>query len=231
MKRFTETTKWRDPWFRHLSPTAKLLWSYLTDNCDCTGLIDLDIEAASFDIGAEIDQKHLAELESRTQRTKDGKIFVPQFIPFQYGVLSEQCPAHKSIIKSVTERKLITNGKYYLYPSDSLPDRVEATLGVGLDYPTRKEKEREIPSATLSKKPKVRAAKASEPSRPQPKSVPWRKPSDEEWERHREIAKVEKTKLKGILCTGEGAIVISEPAPPPPPAAPPEPEKNEELPF
>lgn len=132
MKRFTETTKWHDPWFRRLSPLAKLLWLYLTDNCDCTGLIDLDMEAATFHIGAKINEKHLAELVSRTQRTIEGKVFISRFIPFQYGALSVDCPAHKPVLKLVTERNLITNGKGYQYPSDR--------VSLGLPNPTGKGK-------------------------------------------------------------------------------------------
>jgi hypothetical protein len=135
MKRFTETTKWRDPWFRRLSPIAKLLWLYLTDNCDCAGLIDLDVEAAAFDIGAKIEEKHLTELASRTQRTIDGKIFIPRFIPFQYGELSVNCPAHKPVIKLVSERTLSMNGKGYQYPNEN--------LAVGLPKPTGKEKDKD----------------------------------------------------------------------------------------
>src|SRR5215831_2721777 len=113
----TETEKWTDPWFRRLSPTAKLLWLYLTDNCDRTGLIDLDFEAVSFFTRTKINEKHLAELGDRTQRTPDGKVFIPTFIVFQYGNLSKACPAHERVLKLVEERNLTRNGKSYQYPN------------------------------------------------------------------------------------------------------------------
>lgn len=116
MKRFTETLKWRDPWYRRLSPTAKLLWGYLTDNCNCIGLIDLDLEAASFDIGAKVEERHLTELESRTQALGNGKIFIPKFIHFQNGKLSDSCPAHKPIFKLIEFHKIETTEIGYLYP-------------------------------------------------------------------------------------------------------------------
>jgi len=48
-KRFTDSTKWASkPWFRKLSPNAKLLWLYICDTCDVAGVIDLDLEMASF---------------------------------------------------------------------------------------------------------------------------------------------------------------------------------------
>lgn len=137
MKRFTETLKWSDPWFRRLSPVAKLLWIYLTDNCDCTGLIDLDIDLAAFHIGSKITEKHLGELSSRVDRTIDEKIFIPRFIPFQYGSLSDTCPAHKPIIKLVTLRELEINGKGYQYPKDRVA--VESAYSTG----KRKDKEKE----------------------------------------------------------------------------------------
>ena len=117
MKRFTETTKWRDPWFRRLSPAAKLLWQYLTDNCSCIGLIDLDLEAARFDIGQAIHEKHLSELSDRVQALGNGKFFIPKFIPFQYGELSTACPAHKPILKAIEQHQLSIGQKGYQYPN------------------------------------------------------------------------------------------------------------------
>ncbi len=99
MKRFTETGKWRDPWYRKLSSRAKLLWGWLTDNCDNAGVIDLDLESASFDIGETIEPNHVAELESRLERLKSGKYWIVKFIPFQYGKLSPNCTPHIRVIE------------------------------------------------------------------------------------------------------------------------------------
>lgn len=135
MKRFTETTRWSDPWFRRLSVPTKLLWCYLTDNCNSIGLIDLDLEAASFHIGTDIEISHLTELGDRVQRLKDGKIFIPKFIPFQYGELSETCPAHKPVLKLVRLHQITPSQIGYQYPSDR--------VSLGIQIPTGKEKEKE----------------------------------------------------------------------------------------
>lgn len=41
MKRKTETNKWNDAWYLALSPNAKLLLTYIYDNCDEAGFIDV----------------------------------------------------------------------------------------------------------------------------------------------------------------------------------------------
>lgn len=132
MKRFTETTKWSDPWYRRLTPCAKLLWAYLCDHCNAIGLIDLDLESAEFHIGCKVGESHLKELESRIQRVSGTKVFIPKFIHFQCGNLSESCPAHKPVLKLVSLHNLIKKDIDYLYPID----RVYTTL-------QEKEKEKE----------------------------------------------------------------------------------------
>jgi len=51
VKRFTETTKWLDPWFRKLPAKVKIFWMYLIDSCDNAGFWIVDFELASFLIG------------------------------------------------------------------------------------------------------------------------------------------------------------------------------------
>lgn len=125
VKRFTETNKWNDPWYRKMSPTAKLLWSYMTDFCNCVGEIHLDLEAASFHIGEKIKNEHVEELEGRVLLVGDGRYYIPQFIPFQYGELSIDCRAHQPVFKLIASLGLVKNGTGYDHPKE----RIHANFG------------------------------------------------------------------------------------------------------
>jgi len=106
MKRFTETQKWEDPWFRRLSPQMKLLWQWILDRCDNAGVIDPDIELASFQIGYQYPIDTLLEFGERVVKLPCGKWFIPKFIAFQYGQLSADCKAHKPIFLSLQKHSL-----------------------------------------------------------------------------------------------------------------------------
>jgi hypothetical protein len=101
MKRFTETTKWEDPWFRRLPPEMKLLWSWILDRCDNAGIIDPDIDLASFQIGYQYPIDTLSKFDGRVVQIECGKWFIPKFIQFQYGELSTDCRAHKPVFQSL----------------------------------------------------------------------------------------------------------------------------------
>lgn len=122
MKRFTETNKWRDPWYRNLSSSAKQLWEYLRDNCDAIGLVEIDLSLTSADCGQKINETHIAELGDRVQRLSDRRFFLPKFITFQYGELNSSCPPHRTIIKLVESHNLIRVGLHYRYPSVTLTE-------------------------------------------------------------------------------------------------------------
>mgnify|MGYP003136333538 CR=1 FL=1 len=105
-KRFTDTEKWRDPWFRKLSAGAKLSWMWLLDNCDAAGVIDPDWELAAFQIGEEVSEKAIGELKSRVETLPDGKLFIPKFIIFQYKTISPSCKAHNPVFESLEKHNL-----------------------------------------------------------------------------------------------------------------------------
>lgn len=106
-KRFTESEKWRDVWFRKLSPLHKCLWTYLTDNCDQAGVIDIDWELASFQIGAKVKADDLTSAFSKqVYALPCGKWIVLRFVEFQYGTPSRCCKPHARIFDALERHGL-----------------------------------------------------------------------------------------------------------------------------
>jgi hypothetical protein len=102
MKRFTETNKWQDPWFRKLPPQAKLLWLWLLDNCDCAGIIEPDKDLAGFMIGATEDLDSSFEAIADRIQWVGEKLVIPKFIRFQYGdKLNAKNSAHIGVIRRI----------------------------------------------------------------------------------------------------------------------------------
>jgi hypothetical protein len=106
-KRFTETTKWEDPWFRELTPTQKSLWAWLLDKCDCAGVLpEIDWKLASFQIGAELDAKAMQAFAGRAEPCGKGW-WIRKFIAYQYGsALSCRNAAHRGVLRALKNAKL-----------------------------------------------------------------------------------------------------------------------------
>ena len=93
-KRFTDSEKWGDPWFRNAPSKYKLLWLYLIDECDNAGIWKVNIDMASFKINETLHYsealQHLnsdrADGEYRVLELNTGRYwFVTGFYNFQWG--------------------------------------------------------------------------------------------------------------------------------------------------
>jgi hypothetical protein len=107
-KRFTDTEKWKKPFIRSLKAPYKLLWLYICDDCDHSGIWQVDLEVAEIRIGEKLDHKKALQYfaEKIIPLDKDTKWFIPSFIEFQYpSGLSENNKAHTGIIKSLEKYK------------------------------------------------------------------------------------------------------------------------------
>lgn len=107
-KRFTDTEKWKKPFIRSLKAPYKLLWLYICDDCDHSGIWQVDIEVAEIRIGEKLDEKKaLSFFGDKIIPLDNGtKWFIPSFIEFQYpSGLSENNKAHTSIIKNLDRYK------------------------------------------------------------------------------------------------------------------------------
>jgi hypothetical protein len=98
LKRFTETKKWSDPWFRKLEPRMKCLWCYLLDTCDNAGIISIDWDLASFVIGETVTPDDLAAFDGRLEDIGNGNHWLPKFVRYQYKTLSDHNPATRHVL-------------------------------------------------------------------------------------------------------------------------------------
>lgn len=95
-KRFTDTEKWRDPWFCSLSSSDKLFWVYLLDTCNVAGIWQVNWPLVHFYIpGFEFQS---VTFQDRIQVLSNQKWFVPKFIVFQYGTLQKNNRLHQRIL-------------------------------------------------------------------------------------------------------------------------------------
>jgi len=99
-KRFTDTRKWEDPWYQDLSPEMKCVWGFILDHCDNAGVWVVNTKLMCFQIGVKVSlEKIKSVFGNRLNEFADGKIWVPKFIEFQYGKLSESCLPHKKVFE------------------------------------------------------------------------------------------------------------------------------------
>ena len=105
-KRFTDTQKYRKPFFRQLPSDYKLFWAFLYHECDHAGVWIVDFEIAQICLKTEtnITSEKALEIFNKEEEKiividNGRKWFLPGFIEFQYGVLNEKIKAHASAMK------------------------------------------------------------------------------------------------------------------------------------
>jgi hypothetical protein len=104
-----DSNKFEDPWYRELTPKAKLFWEYLLCQCDCAGIWKPDFALASFCIGFKYDPTIEAEFSGRVVFLANGNWFIPKFLKYQYGPLDNQ---KSGVVRGVL-KSLNNNGLSY----------------------------------------------------------------------------------------------------------------------
>lgn len=101
--RFSDSSKWADPWFVDLSANEKLMFIYMCDNCDIAGFLDLSLKKMAFDLSLDNEDVKVCfkGLESRYFTSIDRRaIFIKNFIKHQKNLpLNENNKAHQGIFK------------------------------------------------------------------------------------------------------------------------------------
>ena len=103
----TDTNKWKDKWFRALDPLEKILFIYLTENCNNAGFIEKDIEFWAYQIGAD-DTDILDAFKGLNNSIEivGDWCWIVNFLKHQRNLpLNESNNAHKQIISLINEHK------------------------------------------------------------------------------------------------------------------------------
>ncbi len=122
-KRFTETDKWKDVWFRKLSPNDKLVFFYLVENCDNAGFIELDTDMAAFVIGLSDEdiKSSIKGLARALLGPREGLYYVKNFLIHQKNhPLNPSNRAHSQIIGLVGSKANIFP-EVYQFAINSIP--------------------------------------------------------------------------------------------------------------
>lgn len=124
----TATEKWDKEWFCNLSPKDKCIWDYLTHRCDNAGIWDINFGLMKFCVdktGPDITEKDLEIFGERLIKFADDKVFIPSFISFQYGTLTNSCKPHIPVLAKLKKYGLLETEEFkgYKYPLERVKDK------------------------------------------------------------------------------------------------------------
>lgn len=109
-KRFTDTDKWQDPWFRNLDSSHQRFWMYILDRCDAAGVWKVDFESVEFHLKTIFDPNstidYINKDKGRIIKLSENYWFLPDFLTFQYGELSTACKPHNYVLKLLEKYKI-----------------------------------------------------------------------------------------------------------------------------
>ena len=151
-KRFTDTDKWKKTLFKKLTLPYKLFWNFILDDCDHSGIWEVeDQQIIAHRIGEKIDLDTALfafnEDEKRIHVFDGGKKwFIIPFVSFQYGDLNPKNKLHESVRRCLESKDLLV-----LIP-------VKGPLKGPKDLDKEKDKELEKEKGLLGEKPENRAS-------------------------------------------------------------------------
>lgn len=101
-KRFTDSEKYKDPWFRKLSPTSKMLFLFMCDDCNHAGIWKENLETFNFIYKANATKEDIDAMSDKVLKVNNETYLIQSFIKFQYGKLNPENKAHLGVIRALS---------------------------------------------------------------------------------------------------------------------------------
>lgn len=107
-KRLTDTDKWKDEWYLSLGNDYRIVWQYILDNCNHSGILKKSFDLMNFCCKTNLSSKQFDEVFKERVYDCGNFYFIPGFIKFQYGEnLNSSRPVIISVKKELTEKNLL----------------------------------------------------------------------------------------------------------------------------
>lgn len=116
-KRFTDTEKWKDPFFENLSNDLKLVWLYLLDDCDNAGIWSVSIRRINYHCNTQLTKEEVLNIfGSRIYIVSEERWFFLKFVTFQYGTdwLAKKSKPILSVVSKLEEIGVIKDNNLVL---------------------------------------------------------------------------------------------------------------------
>ncbi len=131
-KRFVDTEIWNKDWFLDLSIKQKLLLKYIYDNCDCAGVYEISYRNLQNCFNEPVSKKDFEGLR-QVKFISENKVFVEDFIKFQYGwsmnsLSGKNNNVQKGILKSLIKNELLPNPCPTLLDMDKDKDKTNFNI-------------------------------------------------------------------------------------------------------
>ena len=151
----TDSTKWNDGWFTDLPMDMKLVWLYILDMCDHSGVYKVNLKLLKFQTGSERTEEEIIVYLKDRIFIKSDKWFIPKFISFQYkNFFTSKTPAIVSAKELLISHKIIEPNDNTLPTLTKELDNPSVTLIEELDndYIRTKDKDKEMDVDTVEDK-------------------------------------------------------------------------------
>jgi len=100
-KRFTDSEKYKDPWFRKLKPEIKMLFLFICDDCNHAGIWKENFDSFFMYYNFRLNHDDMKPLSEKVIRIDSDTYLIKSFIKFQYGNLNPQNKAHLGVIRAL----------------------------------------------------------------------------------------------------------------------------------
>ena len=133
-KRFSDTEKYKDPWFRNLKPSLKTLFLFMCDDCNHAGVWKENFKIFELMFEYIVTHKDLKGFGDKVVRIDEDTYLLVNFIRFQYGKLNVANKAHLGVVRAL--EYVGVNPDEYIAPSKPLPRCTGVGVGVGVGVGT-----------------------------------------------------------------------------------------------